>query len=230
MQLDADTVMVPATLGAAEHAAGAGVMAVDKVMSGEFKRVFCAVRPPGHHATQSEAMGFCYFNNIAVATAYALQQYSLERIAIIDFDVHHGNGTEDIFSNHKNVLLCSSFQHPFYPFASEQSSAKNIHYIPLPAGTKGPEYRRAMAEQCFPIVDQFQPQLIMISAGFDGHAEDDMAQWLLMDSDYHWLTSEIVKLADKHSEGRIVSMLEGGYALSALGRSVATHLKSLIEN
>lgn len=227
--IDGDTQMMKETLGAAEHAAGAGVMAIDLLMEKKHRAAFCPVRPPGHHAEKSRAMGFCFFNNVAIAAMYAIDKYNLKRIAIIDFDVHHGNGTQDIFEGKAEVLFCSSFEHPLYPFSGEGKTADNVMNIPLPASTKSQEYRAAVSKW-FAAIDDFSPELIIISAGFDGHIADDMSSHALVDPDYHWLTAELVTLADQHCEGRILSMLEGGYAIHALGRTVIAHLKALLKS
>ena len=227
--LDRDTVMSPGSLDAALRAAGAGVMAVDLVMSDEANPVFCAIRPPGHHAERDRAMGFCLFDNVAVAAAHALEAHGLSRVAIVDFDVHHGNGTEDIFRDEPRVLFCSSFQHPFYPFTGHQSDTPNLVDVPLPAGTNGPAFRKAVAEHWFPALDAFRPELLLISAGFDAHVLDDMSSLALTEADYAWLTSQLVVIAKNHAEGRIVSMLEGGYEVGSLARSVVAHLKALMD-
>ncbi len=227
-QIDDDTVMTPQSLPAALRAAGAGVFGVDLVVAGRANPVFCLVRPPGHHAERDRAMGFCLFNNIAVAAAHALEVHGFERVAIVDFDVHHGNGTEEIFKEDDRVLFCSSFQHPFYPHTGHESQTPNLVDVPLPAGSDGPHYRRAVWERWFPALEAFQPQFLFISAGFDGHILDDMSGFGLVEADYGWLTGEIVAIADKHSQGRIVSMLEGGYEPDALARSVVSHLRALM--
>lgn len=226
--LDPDTLMGPGTLRAALYAAGSGKNAVDEVMTAENAKAFCAVRPPGHHATANQAMGFCLFNNIAVAAAYALHHYPIERVAIIDFDVHHGNGTEDIFLQDERVLFCSSFQHPLYPDTGADTVSPNVINVPLAAGCYGTEWRQQVAERWFPAIDHFAPNLILVSAGFDGHLEDDMAQFNLVEDDYNWIAQELSKLADQHCQGRLVAMLEGGYNLNALGRSVVAFLKGLL--
>jgi acetoin utilization deacetylase AcuC-like enzyme len=226
--IDGDTVMSPGTLAAAERAAGAGVLAVDLVMKGEAGPVFCEIRPPGHHAEHDKAMGFCLFNNIAVATAHALEVYGMERVAIIDFDVHHGNGTEDIFKAEPRVLFCSSFQHPFYPFTGHASDTANLVEVPLSAGTDGPVFRAAITEHWLPALERFRPQFMFISAGFDAHVLDDMSSLSLTEHDYAWITKELHNIVQKHCKGRIVSMLEGGYDLGALARSVVSHLKELL--
>lgn len=226
--LDPDTGMNEYSLSAALHAAGAVVKAVDAVMAGEATSVFCSVRPCGHHAEHRRAMGFCIFNNIAVGAAHALAAHGLERIAIVDFDVHHGNGTEDIFRDESRVLFCSSFQHPFYPGTGADTMSDHIINIPLPAGSSGDRFRAAVESRWLEALDAAKPQLLMISAGFDAHAEDDMAMLQLVEADYAWITDRLKAIADRHAQGRIVSALEGGYNLSALGRSVATHIDRLI--
>jgi len=225
--LDPDTTMNPHTLEAARRAAGGAVDAVDRVMRGEVANAFVACRPPGHHATRNRAMGFCFFNNVAVAAAHALAAHGLERVAIVDFDVHHGNGTEAIFRDEARVMLCSTFQHPYYPFSGADSASNHIVAVPLPAGTAGPAYREAFAARILPPLDAFRPQFVFCSAGFDGHREDDMAQFGLVEADYVWITEQVMDVAARHAGGRIVSVLEGGYDLSALGRSVAAHIKTL---
>ncbi|WP_295800746.1 histone deacetylase family protein [uncultured Microbulbifer sp.] len=226
--LDEDTRMCPHTLNAALHAAGAAVNAVDKVIVGEIGSAFCSVRPPGHHAERDKAMGFCLFNNIAIAAAHARAQHGLERVAILDFDVHHGNGTEDFVAGREGYLLCSSFQSPYYPFTGTGELPDNILNTPLEAGTEGAVLRELVANQWLPALEKFQPQMLFISAGFDGHIEDTMAQLRFREDDYRWVTEKLREFADAHCAGRIVSALEGGYALSALGRSVVAHLKGLI--
>ena len=226
--LDPDTSMNPHSLSAALRAAGAVVLGVDLVMSGKTSAAFCNVRPPGHHAEHNKAMGFCIFNNIAVGAAHALQVHKLKRVAIVDFDVHHGNGTEDIFREVPEVLFCSTFQHPFYPDTGAGDTPEHIVNVPLPAGTDGQAFRAAVESHWLPKLDSFQPELILISAGFDAHIEDDMANLHLVDQDFAWVTGEIKVIADKYADGRIVSTLEGGYALPALGRSVAAHINALL--
>ncbi len=226
-ELDPDISMNPHSLEAACHAAGGAVMAVDRVMRGEVANAFVACRPPGHHATRNQAMGFCIFNNVAVAAAHALEAHSLERVAIVDFDVHHGNGTEDIFSDDPRLMLCSTFQHPFYPHCGADTVSDHIVNVPLPAGTTGTAYREAFTARILPRLGAFRPQMLFFSAGFDGHREDDMAQFGLVEADYVWITEQVMDVAARHAGGRIVSVLEGGYDLSALGRSVAAHIKAL---
>jgi acetoin utilization deacetylase AcuC-like enzyme len=225
VHLDPDTAMNPWTLQAALRAAGAAVLAVDLVLEKKVTSAFCAVRPPGHHACRARPMGFCIFNNVAVAARHAVHQHGLERVAIIDFDVHHGNGTEDIFEGDEQVLMASIFQHPFYPYSGTDNPASNMFNVPLAAGAGSREFREAVREAWIPALHDFSPQLIVFSAGFDAHAEDDMAMLRFSDADYAWVTEQLKAVADKHAGGRMVSMLEGGYALSALGRSAVQHIK-----
>jgi acetoin utilization deacetylase AcuC-like enzyme len=225
VHLDPDTAMNPWTLQAALRAAGAAVLAVDLVLEKKVTSAFCAVRPPGHHACRARPMGFCIFNNVAIAARHAVHQHGLERVAIIDFDVHHGNGTEDIFEGDDNVLMASTFQHPFYPYSGTDDPARNMVNVPLAAGAGSREFREAVREAWIPALHDFSPQLIVFSAGFDAHAEDDMAMLRFSDADYAWVTEQLKAVADKHAGGRMVSMLEGGYALSALGRSAVQHIK-----
>jgi len=227
--LDPDTAMCPGTIKAALRAAGAGVLATDLVVSGEVENGFCAVRPPGHHAERAKAMGFCFFNNVAVAAHHALEKHGLKRVAVIDFDVHHGNGTEDIFAGDERVLMVSTFQHPFYPYSGTDNPATNMLNVPLPAGTRGDGFREVVESKWVPALDEFKPEAIFISAGFDAHYEDDMGSFGLLEADYAWVTGELKKVAKRHASGRIVSILEGGYSLSALGRSVAAHIKVLAD-
>ena len=225
--LDPDTSMNPYSLTAALRAAGAVVLGVDLVISGQNNAVFCNVRPPGHHAEHNKAMGFCIFNNIAVGAAHALEAHQLKRVAIVDFDVHHCNGTEDIFRDTPEILLCSTFQHPFYPYSGSDIASEHIVNVPLPIGANGQIFRTAIEDHWLPKLEAFQPELILISAGFDAHVEDDMAGLNLVEQDFAWVTRAIKKIADKYAQGRVISSLEGGYALAALGRSVAAHLDAL---
>jgi len=227
VHLDPDTAMNPWSLQAALRAAGAAVLAVDLTLSNKAKTAFCAVRPPGHHACRARPMGFCIFNNVAVAARHALQAHGLERVAIIDFDVHHGNGTEDIFEGDEQVLMASIFQHPFYPYSGTDNPAANMFNVPLAAGAGGRELREAVTETWLPALHDFKPELIVFSAGFDAHAEDDMAMLRFTDTDYAWVTAQVKEIAERYARGRMVSALEGGYELSALGRSVVQHMRVL---
>jgi acetoin utilization deacetylase AcuC-like enzyme len=229
IDLDGDTSMNPYTLNAALYAAGAAVMGVDLVMSNQVNNAFCNIRPPGHHAKRAGASGFCIFNNVAVAAVHALEHYGLERIAIADFDVHHGDGTEDIFYDDPRVMLCSTFQHPYYPYCGADSSNDHIINVPLAASSSGEQFRNAVTEQWLPALERFQPQMVFISAGFDAHWEDEMGGLALRENDYFWVTETLKAVAMQHAKGRIVSVLEGGYSLHALGRSVMMHIKSLSE-
>ena len=227
VHLDPDTAMNPYSLQAALRAAGAAVHATDLVLRGEAEAAFCSVRPPGHHACRARPMGFCIFNNVAVAARHALEAHGLERVAIVDFDVHHGNGTEDIFENDPRVLMTSTFQHPFYPYSGTEDPARNMVNVPLAAGAGSTQFRAAVSGSWIPALEEFKPELVLFSAGFDAHAEDDMAMLSFTDQDYAWVTQQVKAVADRHAGGRMVSMLEGGYALSALGRSVVQHLRVL---
>ena len=222
-----DTAMGPGSLDAARAVAGAAVEGVRLVLGGQERRVFCAVRPPGHHAEESTAMGFCFLNGNAVAAMAALEHDDIDRVAILDFDVHHGNGTVAAFMDNPSVLVCSSFQHPHYPYRYYDVVRPNIVNTPLPAGTRGVEFRNAVERDWLPALDGFKPQLILVSAGFDGHAADPLGDLLLTEDDFAWVTGLIVDAAERHSHGRIVSVLEGGYDLDALVRSVAVHLAGL---
>jgi acetoin utilization deacetylase AcuC-like enzyme len=229
VHLDPDTAMNPWTLRAALRAAGAAVLATDLVLKNDVKAAFCSVRPPGHHACRARPMGFCIFNNVAVAARHALRAHGLERVAVIDFDVHHGNGTEDIFEDDPQVLMASTFQHPFYPYSGTESPAANMVNLPLAAGAGSSAFRQAVADSWIPALDEFEPQLVLFSAGFDAHAEDDMAMLRFADADYAWVTAQVKAVAERHAQGRMVSVLEGGYALPALGRSVVQHLRVLAD-
>ena len=229
VHLDPDTAMNPHSLNATLRAAGAAVLAVDLIFKNKIQNAFCSVRPPGHHACKARPMGFCIFNNVAVAARHAVHAHGLDRIAIIDFDVHHGNGTEDIFENDPHVLMASTFQHPFYPYSGTENPASNMVNVPLPAGAGSRQFREAVTGSWVPALEEFRPELVIFSAGFDAHAEDDMAMLQLRDADYGWVTEQVKAIADRHAQGRMVSMLEGGYALSALGRSVVQHVRVLAE-
>jgi acetoin utilization deacetylase AcuC-like enzyme len=227
--IDPDTIACPATWRAALRAAGAAVAATDAVIDGEIDNAFCAVRPPGHHATRDAAMGFCFFNNVAVAARHALDVRGLQRVAIVDFDVHHGNGTEDIIAGDDRVLMASFFQHPLYPGSGAVPMGTNMVNVPIPPYTRGMEVREIIEAMWMPRLEEFKPQMVFISAGFDAHREDELGQLGLVEADYEWITRRIKDIADRHSGGRIVSCLEGGYALGALGRSVAAHLRVLAD-
>jgi acetoin utilization deacetylase AcuC-like enzyme len=227
VMLDPDTLMNPATLTAALHAAGALVRATDLVMNGRARNAFCAVRPPGHHAERDTAMGFCFFNNVAVGAAHALAA-GLARVAILDFDVHHGNGTEDIFADEPRVLFCSSYEHPQYPYKALPSRPGRRVNTPLATGSGSAEFRAAVTHQWLPEIERFRPELIFVSAGFDAHRADPLGGLRLEDADYAWITGEITALAARHCEGRIVSTLEGGYDLAALARCAALHVRGLL--
>ncbi len=227
VHLDADTAMNPFSYQAALRAAGAVVLGVDLVMSNKVENAFCNIRPPGHHAERTRAMGFCIFNNVAVGAAHALLHHGLQRVAIADFDVHHGNGTEEIFQDEPHVMLCSTFQHPFYPYSGANSGNDHIINVPLSAGTGGEEFRAAVTQHWLPALERFKPELLLISAGFDAHRDDDMAMLNLTEPDYAWVTGTLKNIAGKYAHGRIVSALEGGYELHALGRSALAHIKVL---
>ncbi len=232
VQLDADTCLSPGTWQASQRAIGAAMQAVDEVMEGKVNNAFCAIRPPGHHAETATAMGFCLFNTVAIAARYAQREYGLSRVAIVDFDVHHGNGTQDIFWNDASMLYCSTHQMPLFPGsgASNETGVGNIVNAPLHAGDGSAEFREAMDIAVLPRIDAFEPDLILISAGFDAHFRDPLANINLVETDYAWITRKLMDLADKHCEGRIVSLLEGGYDLEGLSHSVAAHLATLMEN
>ena len=227
VMFDTDVVLMPHTLPAALRAAGSGIAAVNWVLEAPARRAFCAIRPPGHHAGRSKAAGFCIFNNAAIAARYALTQPGIRRVAIVDFDVHHGDGTEDIVAGDERILFCSSFQHPFYPHSGLPASKPNCLPVALPQGTRGDVWRAACEAAWFKKLDEFAPDLIIVSAGFDGHLLDDMGGWGLVEADYAWLTQALVRIANTHAKGRIVSLLEGGYEPQALARSVAAHLTEL---
>lgn len=225
--IDADTVMNQYSLSAALRAAGAVIFAVDLVMQDKAQVAFCNVRPPGHHAEREKAMGFCFFNNVALGALYALSAYHLKRVAIIDFDVHHGNGTQDIFQENKAVLYCSSFEHPFYPGYESEMDSNHIISIPLDPGTNGPDYREKVKVAWLDKITQFKPELIFFSAGFDAHKDDPLADILFTAPDYIWLTEQIRQIAELSCQGRMVSVLEGGYQLSALAECVPVHVEAM---
>jgi acetoin utilization deacetylase AcuC-like enzyme len=225
--LDPDTALNPDSLDAARHGAGALILATDLVVGGKRDSAFCAVRPPGHHATRDRAMGFCLFNNVAVGVAHALEHHGLARAAVVDFDVHHGNGTEDIFAGDDRVVMTGTFQYPLYPYSGVEPLGPNMHNVPLSPGSGSDAFRKAFVEVCLPALEAHRPEIIFVSAGFDAHREDPLANLQLTDDDYAWVTSRIAEVAARHAGGRIVSTLEGGYALSALGRSATAHVRVL---
>jgi acetoin utilization deacetylase AcuC-like enzyme len=227
--IDADTFLNEFSYQAALRAAGAAMAATDAVIAGDIDNAFCAVRPPGHHARPSGPMGFCLFNNVALAMRHALESHGLERVAIIDFDVHHGNGTAESFKDDPRVLMASFYQHPFYPYCEPEPITATRINIPVPAYSKGDVVRRLVNEHWLPALHAFKPQMIFISAGFDAHRDDDLGQMGLVEADYAWITQQVMMVAKEHAKGRIVSCLEGGYNLSALGRSVVAHLKALAD-
>ncbi len=226
--LDPDTNMNPFTVPAALRAAGAAVLATDLVIGGEVATAFCNVRPPGHHAEHAEAMGFCFFNNVAVGMRHALDVHGLERVALIDFDVHHGNGSENIFKGDERVLMCSIFEKGLYPFTGENAYGPNMINVGLPSRSGGEKFREAVLEHWVPALNAFKPQMIFISAGFDAHREDDMGNLGFVEADYAWVTQQLMAVAKAHAKGRVVSCLEGGYVMSPLARSAAAHIKVLI--
>jgi acetoin utilization deacetylase AcuC-like enzyme len=228
--LDPDTVLSPGSGEAALRAVGAVCAAVDAVFEGKADNAFCGVRPPGHHAMPEAAMGFCLFNNIAVGAAHARRNHGIQRVAIVDFDVHHGNGTQAAFEDNPEVLYASTHQHPWYPGTGNprETGVGNIFNLGLPAGSGSKAFREAMTGTILPAVDRFKPELLLVSAGFDAHRDDPLASLELDEEDFGWITAELVKLADRHAQGRLVSTLEGGYSLQALGASVAAHLRALM--
>ena len=228
-QLDTDTSINRHTFKAALRAAGATLAATDAVLAGELENAFCNVRPPGHHATRNQAMGFCFFNNVAVGVKYALERHHLKRVAVIDFDVHHGNGTEDILAGDPRVLMCGIFQHPFYPFSGDKDPASNMLNVPVAAYTKGMDIREIIEMMWIPRLEAFKPEMIFISAGFDAHREDDMGQLGMTENDFAWITTRIKDIARRFSKSRIVSCLEGGYVMDPLARSVEAHLRVLAD-
>jgi len=227
--IDPDTWMNGNTWDACLYAVGAVLGATRAVLAGELTNAFCAVRPPGHHAERDVAMGFCFFNNVAIAAKYALELGGLSRVAVIDFDVHHGNGTEDILENDPGVLMVGFYQHPFYPYKQKIPTPANMKNLALQAFIKPEQIRDMIQETWLPELEAFEPEMIFISAGFDAHRDDDMGQLLLRESDYAWITREIKGVAKRHSKGRIVSCLEGGYNPRALALSVETHIRVLAD-
>ncbi len=226
--VDPDTSMNPHTVQAALRAAGAAVRATDLVLSGEVPTAFCSVRPPGHHAEHDKTMGFCFFNNVAVGIRHALDVHGVQRVALVDFDVHHGNGSEDIFKGDERVLMCSIFEKGLYPFSGEDARGPNMVNVGLPSRSGSQAFREAVTHQWLPALEAFRPQLIYVSAGFDAHREDDMGNLGLVEADYEWVTRQLMEVARRHCGGRVISCLEGGYVLSPLARSAAAHVKVLI--
>ena len=227
VQIDPDTAMNPHTLRAAKRAAGAAVLATDLVIGGKAEAAFCPVRPPGHHAERARAMGFCFFNNVAVGAAHALEAHGLERVAIADFDVHHGNGTEDMFRDDPRAAMVSIFEHPFYPGSGVEGRSDRMVNVPLAAGAGSREFRVAVEQEWLPALERFRPQMLFISAGFDAHRDDGMAFLRFGDADYAWVTEVLARVAAKHAGGRIVSLLEGGYDLDVLRRCASAHVRAL---
>ncbi len=228
VSVDPDTAMNPHTWTAALHAAGAAVLATELVASGRHRRAFCNVRPPGHHAERDQAMGFCFFNNVAVGARHALDVLGFERVAIVDFDVHHGNGTEDIFAGDDRVLMASTFQTRLYPFNGEQAKGPNMCNVPLPPYSDGRAMREAVRARWIPALLAFAPQIVFVSAGFDAHRDDELAQLGWRDDDYAWVSSQLVEVAETCAQGRMVSVLEGGYDIAALARCVELHVRALV--
>ncbi len=224
---DPDTPLVFNTLRAAEEAAGSGIQAVKQVLSGDYKNAFCAIRPPGHHAEPNKTIGFCFINNIAIAAQYALSAPDIRKVVIFDFDVHQANGTIEIFKNRDDVMVVSTFQHPFFPFSHYQTPSDNIINIPLEAETASTQFRKKIESKIIQAISSFKPDLILISAGFDAHTDDPMGGLDLIDEDFYWLTKLSMSLADTYAQGRIVSMMEGGYNLEALALSAHEHIQAL---
>ena len=225
--VDSDTIMNSDTLHAAWAAAGAGLTAIDEILSGQAQTAFCSIRPPGHHARPGQALGFCFFNNIAVAARYALEHHGLSRVAIVDFDVHHGNGTEEAFIGDERVMMCSFYQYPLFPDTRQENPGPNMINVPVDAYSGGDVIRTIVRDRWLPALHGFQPELVLVSAGFDAHREDDMGSLKLVEADYAWITERLVEIATESAQGRIVSFLEGGYDLSALGRSAVAHVRAL---
>lgn len=229
-EITPDTMMNCYTWDAALYASGAGIAAIDKIMAGDIDRAFCNVRPPGHHAEQTRCMGFCFINNVAVAARHALEVYGLHKVAIVDFDVHHGNGTEDIFKDDPRVLLCSTFQFPLYPGTGTNTSSEHIVNVPFPEGTDSAAFRAAFDAKVLPALVGYQPEMIFFSAGFDAHQSDPLASMSLVEEDFYWVTKRVIDATYPFSKGRVVSMLEGGYNLDALAASACQHVKALIDS
>lgn len=227
-QIDPDTSMNPFSAQAALRAAGAAVLATDLVLSGKMQTAFCCVRPPGHHAERAAAMGFCFFNNVVVGIRHALDVHGLERVALVDFDVHHGNGSEDMLSGDGRVIMCSIFGQGIFPCSGENPVSANMINVPMPPWSGSDKFREVVSLRWMSALDAFQPQLIYISAGFDAHRDDDMGNLELVEADYAWVTQQVMGIANRHCQGRVISCLEGGYEFGALARSAAAHVKVLI--
>ena len=230
VRLDGDTAMGPMSLSAALHASGAVILATDLVMSGKVDNAFCCVRPPGHHAGRANSAGFCIFNHVAVGAAHAMAQHKIKRVAIIDFDVHHGDGTEDIFKDNPNVMLCSTFQHPLYPYRGAETRSKNMINVPMKAGANGDDFKKVFETEFKPALEVFKPEIIFVSAGFDAHVDDPLADLALIEEDYVWMTEFTKKIAEKYAKNRIISSLEGGYHLPSLAQSAWAHINTLSKN
>jgi acetoin utilization deacetylase AcuC-like enzyme len=228
VRLDGDTAMGPMSLSAALHASGAVVMATDLVMSGKADNAFCCVRPPGHHAGRANSAGFCIFNHVAVGVAHAIAQHKIKRTAVIDFDVHHGDGTEDVFKLNPMVMLCSTFQHPFYPHRGADTRSKNMINVPMPSKANGKSFRRVFETEFRSALEDFKPEIIYVSAGFDAHENDPLADLALSTQDYVWMTEFIKNIAKKYAKNRVISSLEGGYHLPSLAESALAHVNSLV--
>lgn len=229
VRLDTDTAMGPMTLSATLHASGAAVLATDLVMQNKVDNAFCCVRPPGHHAGKANSAGFCIFNHIAVGAAHAMATYGIKRVAIIDFDVHHGDGTEDIFKQNPHVMLCSTFQHPFYPHRGHNSRTATMINVPLAAQSSSKELKHAFLHDFLPALHTFKPEIIYISAGFDAHIDDPLADLRFSVQDYVWMTEHIKKVAQQHAQNRIISLLEGGYQLKSLAECASAHIETLLD-
>lgn len=226
--IDDDTTMNEFSLDAACYAAGAGIHAVDLLMNGEIDNAFCAVRPPGHHATRQQAMGFCFFNNIAIAGFHAIDKYNINRVAVFDFDVHHGNGTEDILAGDKRFLMLSTFEHPLYPYSGDKPLGNNMVNVPIPRYGKAGHLYSAV-EKWEEALEKFRPELILVSAGYDAHAEDEMSSTRWTDKEYAWLSRKLTSYANKYANGKIIVMLEGGYNINALARNAIEFISVLME-
>lgn len=227
-RLDPDTVISSGTLQAAKRAAGSVILAVDQLISGQIRNAFCSVRPPGHHAESDRALGFCIYSNIAIGVKHALEEHGLKKVAVVDFDVHQANGTENILIGDDRVLYCSIFQHPFFPYTPLPENNERVISIPLDASATSTEFRAAVTDHWLPALEQFEPEMIFVSAGFDAHRDDEMSYVSLTDADFRWVSEEIVRMADISASGRIVSALEGGYDIHSLARCVETHIRVLM--